>query len=104
MNAKPTTCAIYARKSTTDRRDASDGNSIERQLTLAREFAARHGWSVVAEESDAEISGAEFVDRPGFTRLLEGAERRRFSVVVTMALSRIGRDQVNVMVARVRRS
>ncbi len=103
MNAtKPTTCALYARKSTLDRRTANDGNSVERQLTLGREFAQRHGWSVVAEESDAEVSGAEFHDRPGFARLLEGAERRRFSVVVTMALSRIGRDQVGVMNALTR--
>jgi DNA invertase Pin-like site-specific DNA recombinase len=46
--------AIYARFSS----DLQDIRSIADQLALAREHAARQGWHVVAEFTDAAISGA----------------------------------------------
>ena len=46
--------AIYARYSSDTQRDAS----IADQLRVCREFAARHGWTVVQEFTDHAISGA----------------------------------------------
>jgi len=92
--------AIYARKSNDDERTNEDGRSIDRQVELARAFAlSRGGWAVTEVFSDDGISGAEFVNRPGFTRMVEAAKHRPrpFDAVILMALNRLGRDQVNVM-------
>src|SRR3989441_2413207 len=92
--------AIYARKSNDDERTNEDGRSIDRQVELARAFALSRGGGAVTEVfSDDGISGAEFVNRPGFTRMVEAAKHRPRPVdaVILMALNRLGRDQVNVM-------
>jgi DNA invertase Pin-like site-specific DNA recombinase len=89
---------IYCRKSTDDDRTAADGKSTARQEELSREFADRQGWRVVGVYKDEGVSGAEFVKRPGFNEMLAAAKRKPkpFDVVVIMALSRFGRDQVPV--------
>jgi DNA invertase Pin-like site-specific DNA recombinase len=64
--------AIYGRKSTDQAGVSEEQRSVTRQIERAREYAARHGW-VVLEECiwvDDGISGAEFVKRPGFLRLM----------------------------------
>ena len=94
--------ALYCRKSTEDERTSEDGKSTARQAELARAFAVKHGWSVIAEYVDEGISGAEFANRPGFASLIADAKRRNprpFDAVVAMALNRFGRDQVRVMSA-----
>ena len=62
--------AIYARFSS----DLQDIRSIADQLALAREHAARQGWLVVAEFTDAAISGASMANRPGLRDLMRTAE------------------------------
>lgn len=89
--------AIYARKST-DQNIVDEEKSVTRQIEHARAYAERNGWSVAAEHvySDDGISGAEFVKRPGLTRLLNAAEHkpRPFDVLIMSEESRLGREQI----------
>ncbi|WP_298283578.1 recombinase family protein, partial [Acidocella sp.] len=80
--------ALYARYSSDLQRDTS----IEDQLRLCREYAARQGWVVVDSYSDRAISGASML-RPGVQDLLGDAGRRRFDLVLTEGLDRLSRDQ-----------
>jgi site-specific DNA recombinase len=80
--------AIYARYSSDNQRDAS----IADQLRICREFAARHGWTVVQEFTDHAISGAALL-RSGFQALMRDALNRRFDVVLAESLDRFSRDQ-----------
>ena len=80
--------AIYARFSS----DLQDARSITDQLALAREHAARQGWFVVQEFTDAAISGASMANRPGLQELMRAAEARRFDAVLTESLDRLSRD------------
>lgn len=80
--------AIYARFSS----DLQDVRSITDQLVLAREYAVRQGWQIIAEFTDAAISGASMVNRPGLNDLVRAAEARKFDVVLTESLDRLSRD------------
>ena len=82
-----TLCAIYARYSSENQRDAS----IEDQIRLCRALAEREGWTVSSVFSDRAQSGASTL-RPGYQSMLEGVRRRACDVVVTEALDRISRD------------
>src|SRR5262245_36599814 len=78
--------AIYTRVST-------DGQSVENQRLELRTVAERHGWDVVAEFSDAGISGAKGRDkRPGFDRMLKAATRREIDMVAAWSVDRLGRS------------
>jgi site-specific DNA recombinase len=80
--------AIYARYSSDNQREAS----IADQLRVCREFAARHGWTVVEEFTDHAISGATLL-RSGFQALMRDALNQRFDVVLAEAPDRFSRDQ-----------
>src|SRR2546427_6270018 len=90
--------AIYARKSTEQIGVADDAKSVTRQIDHARAYAERKGWRVAVEHiySDDGISGAEFVKRPGLTRLLNALEpkSRPFDVLIMSEESRLGREQI----------
>jgi DNA invertase Pin-like site-specific DNA recombinase len=93
--------SIYARKSTDDDRN-EDARSTTRQIERAHEYAARHGWTVPPEHVyvDEGISGAEFIKRPGYRRLMEALyPRRPFHALVMSEESRLGRDQIETMYA-----
>ena len=64
--------AIYARKSTEQNGVGDDEKSVTRQIEHATAYAANKGWMVAEEHVyvDDGISGAEFVKRPGFLRLM----------------------------------
>jgi len=64
--------AIYARKSTEQNGVADEAKSVARQTEHAKAYAAKKGWTVSDEHvyTDDGISGAEFVKRPGFIRLM----------------------------------
>ncbi len=81
-------CAIYARYSS----DLQDARSITDQVALARAHAQRQGWAVVAEYSDAAISGSSLNNRPGLHDLLEAAQAKAFDAVLTESLDRLSRD------------
>src|SRR5262249_20321536 len=78
--------AIYLRVSTADQ-------SVENQRRDLVEAAQRHGWSVVAEFSDAGISGTKGRDRrPGFDGLCKAITRREIDLVATWSVDRLGRS------------
>lgn len=80
------TVAIYARVST----DFQNTANQEREL---RAVAARAGWTIVECYVDQGISGAKSrKDRPAFDRLLKDAARRRFDVIASWSVDRLGRS------------
>ncbi len=89
--------AIYGRKS------QEKEEAVERQVETARAFATQHGWSVSDAHvfTDNGISGAEFIDRPGFTALMSAVKSkpRPFEELVLMAPDRMGREQYRTNLA-----
>ena len=86
--------AIYARKST-DQNIADEEKSVTRQVERARAYAERKGWSVDPAYVlvDDGVSGADFVRREGYTRLMNALKPRApFQVLVMMEQSRLGRS------------
>ena len=95
-------CAIYTRKSTEQNGVADEAKSVTRQVEHATAYAARKGWTVGEEHvySDDGISGAEFVKRPGFIRLMNAlAPRPPFQALVMSEESRLGREQIETAYA-----
>ena len=93
--------AIYARKST-EQNTGDEEKSVTRQIAHARAYAARKGWTVAEAHvyADDGISGAEFVKRPGFLRLMNALKPRPpFQVLVMSEESRLGREQIEVAYA-----
>src|SRR5437773_7452842 len=94
--------AIYARKSTEQNGVADEAKSVTRQVEHARAYAERKGWTVADEHvySDDAISGAEFVKRPGFIRLMSALKPRpMFQVLIMSEESRLGRVQIETAYA-----
>jgi len=93
--------AIYARKST-DQNIADEEKSVTRQVERARAYAARKGWTVAEEHvyADDGISGAEFLKRPGFLRLMNALKPRApFQALIMSEESRLGREQIETAYA-----
>lgn len=87
-----TRVALYARYSSDNQREAS----IEDQLRICRERAEREGWQIVEVYTDAAISGATMVLRPGIKTLLADAQEDHFDIVLSEALDRLSRDQEDI--------
>ena len=82
--------AVYGRVSTTEQ--ASEGYSIDAQITKGRTYADLSGWEVVDEYRDAGVSGSLSLDeRPAGKRLLKDAKAGKFSVVVFTKIDRFAR-------------
>jgi site-specific DNA recombinase len=93
--------AIYARKST-DQNVTDDAKSVTRQIERGRAYAASKGWEVPDEHiyTDDGISGAEFIKRPGFLRLMNTLKPRPpFQVLIMSEESRFGREQIETAYA-----
>lgn len=90
--------AIYARFSSELQRD----RSIDDQVALCREYAARNGYEVVAVFEDRAITGASLKLRPGIQALLRAARTNMFEFVIAESLSRITRDQEDAPAIRKR--
>jgi len=89
----PLPVAIYARYST----DRQDARSIDDQVRRCRAHAATHNYRVVAEYSDAAISGAH-VQRADMQKLLAAARAKSstpFRAILVDDLSRLSRDLGN---------
>jgi site-specific DNA recombinase len=84
--------AIYARYSS----DQQNERSIDDQVRLCRELAARLGANVVAVYADYAISGSSLANRPEANRLLEDARAHRFELVIAEALDRLSRGQADI--------
>ena len=79
---------LYARVSTKEQ-------DCERQLIELREVAENHDYQVVAEYVDEGISGAK-KSRPALDQMLKDAMSRKFAMVMTLELSRLGRSVKNM--------
>lgn len=84
--------AIYTRFSDKDRDNES---SIEDQLRVCREFAARQGWEITEDLifEEPRVSGVAFGNRPAFLRMREAAMSRRFDVLLVNDTTRLARSQ-----------
>ncbi|WP_336801740.1 recombinase family protein [Kaistia sp. MMO-174] len=89
MHDQGTRAAIYARFST----DLQSERSVDDQLALCREFAARSGLKVVAQHFDKARSGASVFGRDGLLGLMDDARAGKFDTVIVEALDRLSRDQ-----------
>ena len=87
--------AIYCRKSTKQ----DDSASVSRQEEGARQFIADRGWTVADVYTDDGKSGAVFLGRPEFQRMLKDAASGAFDVVVLFDLDRFGRNAQKTMAA-----
>jgi site-specific DNA recombinase len=94
--------AIYARKSTEQNGVSDEEKSVTRQMEHAKTYAMKKGW-VVDEQSifiDDGISGAEFVKRPGFIRLMNALKPHPpFHILIMSEESRLGREQIETAYA-----
>jgi len=85
-------CAIYARFSSDLQREAS----IEDQVRLCREYAARQGWFIVEEFviADRAVSAASVVGRDGLQKLVKAtkSKNRPFNCLLIDDTSRLARD------------
>jgi DNA invertase Pin-like site-specific DNA recombinase len=83
--------AIYARVST-------DSQTVENQIRELRLIAERRGWEVVEVYTDAGISGAKGrAQRPGLDQMLKDASRRKFDIVMSWAIDRLGRSLIDLL-------
>ena len=97
-----TIAAIYARKSTEQIGVNDEEKSISRQIDHAKLYALKKGWAVSEEHIfvDDGISGAEFVKRPGFIRLMTMLKPKPpFQVLIMSEESRLGREQIKTAYA-----
>ena len=79
---------IYARYSSHAQRE----ESIEGQLRVCYDYAAREGISVIDEYIDRAISGTTD-ERPAFRRMIADSSSRAFDVVLVYAVDRFARDR-----------
>ena len=94
--------AIYARKSTEQNGVGDEEKSVTRQIEHAKAYAAQKGWTVAEDYVyvDDGISGAEFVKRPGFLRLMNALKPKPpFQVLIMSEESRLGREQIETAYA-----
>jgi site-specific DNA recombinase len=88
-----TRAILYARFS--PRKNASECDSVERQLTALREYCAEHGIEVMGEHSDEALSGADH-DRPGLWDAV--SDLKRGWVLIVRNIDRLARDAMLAMV------
>ncbi len=94
--------AIYARKSTEQTGVSDEEKSVSRQVEHAKAYATKKGWTVPEELIfvDDGISGAEFVKRPGFIRLMNALKPKpAFQILIMSEESRLGREQIKTAFA-----
>jgi site-specific DNA recombinase len=79
---------LYARFA--PRPSAEECDSVEKQLERCRAYSHGHGYTVVAEYFDKDLSGGRADNRPGLQRAIAAACDRK-AVLVVSALSRLAR-------------
>ena len=78
--------AIYIRVST-------DGQTVDNQRLELEQAAKRAGWEIVGVYDDDGVSGAKSrQNREAFDRLCKDATRRKFDVVMSWSVDRLGRS------------
>ena len=79
---------LYARVSRNEQ-------SCLRQLVELRELCENHDYTIVEEYVDEGISGGK-KSRPALDKMLKDAMSRKFTMVITLELSRLGRSVQNM--------
>lgn len=87
--------AIYIRVSTQEQ--ALEGHSIPAQEQNGREYAKRMGYEVVEIYADEGLSGKSTKHRLAYQRMMADARARKFDLVVTWKLTRLGRNMLDVL-------
>lgn len=90
--------AIYTRVSTKEQ--AEEGYSIDEQERLLVQFCNNNGYEIFKCYSDKGISGKNIKARPALQELMEDAEDKQFSLVITWKINRLSRsvkDILNIM-------
>jgi DNA invertase Pin-like site-specific DNA recombinase len=83
-----TPAVLYARFS--PRPNPQECDSVEKQLERCRAYCAGHGYSIVAEFHDKDLSGGRADNRPGLQEALNTACRQR-AILCVYSLSRLAR-------------
>jgi site-specific DNA recombinase len=84
-----TQAVIYARFS--PRPDAQDCDSVEKQRDRCRAYCKTHGYDVIAEKDDEDMSGGRADNRPGLQRAIALACKHK-AVLVVYKLDRLARN------------
>jgi DNA invertase Pin-like site-specific DNA recombinase len=72
------------------RPNAEECDSVEKQLERCRAYSLGHGYTVIAEHHDKDLSGARADNRPGLQSAIAAARKRK-AVLVVYSLSRLAR-------------
>lgn len=80
---------LYARLSNNDEREM---NSLLNQQDICRAFTEQHGYKIVGESFDDNVSGMKF-SRRGLDELTMAVDARRIEAVIVKDLSRLGRHR-----------
>jgi DNA invertase Pin-like site-specific DNA recombinase len=73
--------------------DDVDMNSLENQLQIVRAYALEHGYQIVGESYDDNVSGMRF-DRKGLNQVTQAVDASQIDAVIVKDLSRLGRHQL----------
>ena len=84
-------CAIYARYSSDQQREAS----IEDQVRICRARAAREGWQIAEVFTDYAVSGSTAL-RPGYQSLMAAVRDGSVTIVLCESIDRLSRDQEHI--------
>jgi len=87
-----TNCVIYARYSS----NLQSEKSIEDQVSLCKDAAARAGYTVLRVYADRATSGTSILKRQQFLKMVEDAEEKEFQIVVSEGLDRLSRNQADI--------
>ena len=90
-NSPTIRAGAYARYSS----DLQSPASIDDQLRVCTERAAKEGWQVIESYTDQGISGATLI-RPGIRQLLQDAAAGKVDIILTESLDRVSRDQEDI--------
>jgi len=81
---------IYARYSPGSQQTSQ---SIEGQLKVCREYAAREGYQIMAEYTDEKLTGKNADKRPNFMRMIADSARERWDYIIVYQLDRFSRNK-----------
>ena len=73
--------------------DDVDMNSLENQLRIVRTYALEHGYQIIGESYDDNVSGMRF-DRKGLNQVTQAVDAGLIDAVIVKDLSRLGRHQM----------
>jgi site-specific DNA recombinase len=82
------TAVAYCRYST----DLQKETSIDDQIALCEQIAAREGFKITKVYTDSAKTSATMIDRDGLLALMRAAQSRQFEAVITESPDRLSRD------------